>query len=145
VQEFIGTGIDVTEQEELTKALRKSEGELRQVLDLAPQIILVVGPRRERLYANRVALTYYGVSLDEWRQRSHRSEVHPDDADRVQTDIDPSFGKRYGLRVGNAPAWRRRSGIAGFWSLQRAPRRPGQIVRWYIAATDIEDRKTRRA
>ena len=41
VQGFVGTGIDVTEQEELTKALRKSEGELRQVLDLAPQIIRV--------------------------------------------------------------------------------------------------------
>ena len=36
-QGFLGTGIDVTEQEELTKALRKSEEELRQVLDLAPR------------------------------------------------------------------------------------------------------------
>src|SRR6202011_5115761 len=31
VQEFVGTGIDVTDQEELTKALRKSEDELQQV------------------------------------------------------------------------------------------------------------------
>ncbi len=30
---FLGTGMDVTEQEELTKALRKSEEELRQMLD----------------------------------------------------------------------------------------------------------------
>src|SRR4029077_2444947 len=98
-QGFVGTGIDVTEHEELTKALRKSEGELRQVLDLAPQIILVLGPQRERLYANRVALTYYGVSLDAWRQRSLRAEVHPDDADRVQADIDRSLrsGTHYGL------------------------------------------------
>jgi PAS domain-containing protein len=57
--------MDVTAQEELTKALRKSEEELRQVLDLAPQIIGVLGPRRERLYANQMALTYYGISLDE--------------------------------------------------------------------------------
>src|SRR6266436_745676 len=32
-QRFVGTGIDVTEHEVLTSALRKSEGELRQVLD----------------------------------------------------------------------------------------------------------------
>src|SRR5438034_903615 len=32
-QGFVGTGIDVTEQEELTTALRKSEAELRQVLE----------------------------------------------------------------------------------------------------------------
>jgi formate hydrogenlyase transcriptional activator len=141
VQEFIGTGIDVTEQEELTKALRKSESELRQVLDLAPQIILVVGPQRERLYANRVALTYYGVSLDEWRQRTHRAEVHPDDADRVQTDIDPSLrsGTAYQLEMrlrGSDGSYR--------WFLVRynaLQGDQGQIVRWYIAATDIEDRK----
>src|SRR2546425_10607801 len=53
---FVGTGIDVTGQEQLTAALRKSEVELRQILDLAPQIIGVFGPRRERLYANGVAL-----------------------------------------------------------------------------------------
>src|SRR5689334_18083439 len=38
-QGFVGIGIDVTEQEVLTKALRESERELRQMLDLAPQII----------------------------------------------------------------------------------------------------------
>jgi formate hydrogenlyase transcriptional activator len=141
VQEFIGTGIDVTEQEELTKALRKSEGELRQVLDLAPQIILVLGPQRERLYANRVALTYYGISLDEWRQRSYRTEVHPDDAGRVQADIDPSLrmGTSYELEIrlrGSDGTYR--------WFLVRYNALQddrGQIVRWYIAATDIEDRK----
>src|SRR6266850_2612898 len=141
VQEFIGTGIDVTEQAELTRALRKSEGELRQVLDLAPQIILVLGPQRERLYANRVALTYYGVSLDKWRQRSPRAEVHPDDADRVQADIDPSLksGTAYQLEM------RLRGGDGAYrWFLVRynaLQDDQGQIVRWYIAATDIEDRK----
>jgi len=140
VQEFIGTGIDVTEQEELTKALRKSEGELRQVLDLVPQIILVLGPQRERLYANRVALTYYGVSLDTWRQRSPRAEVHPDDADRVQADIESlRSGTAYELEMrlrGSDGTYR--------WFLVRynaLQDDQGQIVRWYIAATDIEDRK----
>src|SRR6266850_1332203 len=74
-QRFVGTGIDVTEHEVLTSALRKSEEELRQMLDFAPQLIGVLGPRRERLYANRVALTYYGIGLEEWRQRSFGPEV----------------------------------------------------------------------
>jgi formate hydrogenlyase transcriptional activator len=140
-QGFVGTGIDVTEQEELTKALRKSEGELRQVLDLAPQIILVLGPQRERLYANRVALTYYGVSLDTWRLRSPRAEAHPDDVDRVLADVDRS------LRSGTAyESEMRLRGSDGTyrWFLVRynaLQDDQGQIVRWYIAATDIEDRK----
>ena len=83
---FVGTGIDVTEQEQLTAALRKSEVELRQILDLAPQLIAVLGRKRERLYANRTALTYLGSTLDEWRQRvmgAPGSEAHPDDAERI--------------------------------------------------------------
>ncbi len=141
LQGFVGTGIDVTEHEELTKALRKSEGELRQVLDLAPQIIGVLGPERERLYANRVALTYYGVSLDEWRQRSYGPEVHPDDVDRVKADVDRSVisGTAYESEM------RLRGGDGTYrWFLVRYnPLRDdqGQMVRWYIAATDIEDRK----
>jgi len=129
------------EQEGLTKTLRNSEEELRQVLDLAPQVVGVLGPRRERLYANRVALTYYGVSLDEWRQRSLRVEVHPDDLDRVNASVDRSlshadaFELEMRLRKGDG-TWR--------WFLVRYnPLRDdqGQVIRWYLACTDIDDRR----
>ncbi|HEV2748882.1 MAG TPA: sigma 54-interacting transcriptional regulator, partial [Gemmatimonadales bacterium] len=138
---FVGTGIDVTEQEQLTAALRKGEVELRQILDLAPQIIGVLGPRRERLYANRVALAYYGVTLEEWRQRSFGPEVHPDDFDRVKALVDRS--------VANPAAYememRLRSGDGTYrWFLVRYnPLRDdqGQLIRWYLACTDIDDRR----
>ena len=60
----------------LIEALRKSEEELRQILDFAPQLIGVFGPNRERLYVNHVALDYLGVSLDEWRQTQAPGCVH---------------------------------------------------------------------
>ena len=138
---FVGTGIDVTEQEELCAALRKSETELRQILDLAPQIIGVLGPRRERLYANRVALAYYGVTLEEWRQRSFAPEVHPDDFDRVKALVDRSVANpaAYELEM------RLRSGDGTYrWFLVRYnPLRDdqGQLIRWYLACSDIDDRK----
>ena len=138
---FLGTGIDVTEQEELTNALRKSEEELRQVLDLAPQLIGVLGPTRERLYANRMALTYYGISLDEWRQRSFGPEVHPDDFDMVKAHVDHSLISPTAFEL----EMRLRNGHGTYrWFLVRYnPLRDnqGQLVRWYIACTDIEDRK----
>ena len=138
---FVGTGIDVTEGEELTRALRESEQELREILDLVPQLVGVLGPQAERLYANRVTLSYFGVTLDEWRQRDRRSEVHPDDAGRFKAAVDRSVSSSspYELEV-------RLSDAAGGyrWFLARYnPVRDdnGQVRRWYVACTDIEDRK----
>src|ERR1700739_4324975 len=59
---------------------REQELELRQILDLVPQLIAVYGPNRERLYANRVFLDYVGFSLEAWRQSLGRGRyLHPDD------------------------------------------------------------------
>ena len=138
---FVGTGIDVTEQEQLTAALRKSEVELRQILDLAPQIIGVLGPRRERLYANRVALAYYGVTLEEWRQRSFGPEVHPEDFDRVKASIDRSVADpaAYDMEM----RLRKGDGTYRWFLVRYNPLRDdqGQLIRWYLACSDIDDRR----
>jgi formate hydrogenlyase transcriptional activator len=140
-QRFMGTGMDVTEQEQLIESVRKRESEQRQILDLVPQLVGVLGPHAERLYANRVTLSYFGVTLDEWRQRDRRSEVHPDDAERFKAAADRSVSSSspYELEV-------RLSDAAGGyrWFLARYnPVRDdkGQVRRWYVACTDIEDRK----
>jgi formate hydrogenlyase transcriptional activator len=141
-QRFVGTGIDVTEQESLTRAVHKSEEELRQMLDFAPQLIGVLGPRLERLYANRVALAYYGVSLDEWRQTNHETEIHPDDIDRVKAHFDRSLMTgANGLEM--EKRLRGSDGTYRWFLVRYNPLRDdqGQIVRWYIAGTDIDDRK----
>ena len=138
----VGIGVDVTEQEGLTRALHESEQQLRQVVDLAPQIVGVLGPNRERLYANRLALQYYGVNLDEWRRRSSAVEVHPDDYDPIKAvgDRSPShpdaFESEMRLRKGD--------GTYRWFLVRHNPLRDdqGELVRWYIAHTDIQDRKT---
>ena len=63
---------DITERKTAEEKIREQEAELRQMLDFAPQLIAVYGPNRERLYANRVALDYAGLSLEEWRQTEAR-------------------------------------------------------------------------
>src|SRR6266478_4741501 len=83
--EYTGTAIDVTERKRAEEELRRSEMELRQMLDFTPQLIAVYGSHRERLYANRVALDYLGMSLDEWRQRSFGAEIHPDDLEPIRS------------------------------------------------------------
>jgi len=141
IQGFVGTGIDVTEQESLTRALCKSEEELRQILDFSPQIIGVLGPRRERLYFNRVALAYYGVSLDEWRQRTFESEVHPDDFDRVTAFVDRALSDPVAYEC--EMRLRKADGMYRWFLVRYNPLRDdqGQLIRWYVACTDIDDRK----
>ena len=123
------------------KALRKSEAELRQTLDLTPQLIAVFGPNRARLYANRMALEYAGLTLDEWRQRSFGAEMHPDDVERLKPYAERSFA----TGQPNELELRVRAGDGSYrWFLARYnPVRDddGQIIRWYLACTDIDDRK----
>ncbi len=153
--EYIGTVIDVTERKQAEEELRRSEAELRQMLDFTPQLVAVFGPKRERLYINRIALDYLGLSLDVWRQRGSSGyaagspsvgsevhpEVHPDDSRRLKAYADRAFssGSAYELEV------RLRKADGSYrWFLSRynpVCDDKGQIMRWYVAATDIEDRK----
>ncbi|KWR91560.1 hypothetical protein RM96_03490 [Cupriavidus sp. IDO] len=132
--------MDVTEQEELTQALRKSEEELRQIVDLAPQHVGVLGPNGERLYANRTALAYLGTRLDDWVRASTGSHVHPDDRERLI-----AFASR--LSVGSVPELElrlRKNDGSYRWFLARynpVCDEHGRLLRWYVACTDIEERK----
>jgi PAS domain S-box-containing protein len=122
--------------------IRTQEMELRQMLDLAPQCVAVFGPGRERLYANRVFLDYLGLTLEEWRQILGREEfVHPDYWEQVTShfDLAASSGTGFELEV------RLRKGDGSHrWFLARCnPLRDdkGQTMRWFVACTDIDDRK----
>lgn len=140
-QGLMGTGIDVTEQEQLNAALRKSERELRQILDFTPQLMGVFGSRRERLYINQIALDYLGMTRDEWLNGGPGDVVHPDDAEMVQSRWGSAMldGAPFEIEV----RLRKRDGTFR-WCLARFnPVRDeeGQILQWYVACTDIEDRK----
>ena len=138
--------LDLSEQKRAEEKIRGQEIEFRQMLDLAPQHVAVFGPDGERLYANRFALDYLGLSLEEWRQisgHSFRSSlfVHPDDQERVARDFDASSSRGSASEL----EMRVRKGDGTYrWLLVRFnPLRDdqGQITRWYVSSTDIEDRK----
>ncbi len=134
--------LDLSEQKRAEEKIRKQEMEFRQILDLAPQLVAVYGPNRERLYANRVMLDYLGLSLEEWRRRFKFGEaLYPDDWERATSHFDGSVSSGAGFEL----EVRLRKGDGSYrWFLARC--NPvcddnGQIMRWYLACTDIEDRK----
>src|ERR1700741_467032 len=64
--------------------LLPDEQELRRIIYLIPQTIVVLNPDGKAIYANRVALEYTGLSLDEMRADDFRDRVfHPEDVQRL--------------------------------------------------------------
>jgi formate hydrogenlyase transcriptional activator len=133
---------DIDERKKAEQKLEAQEMELQQILDFAPQLIAVYGPDRERLHINHMAIDYLGVNLEEWRQVPDQSAfVHPDDRARERDYFDRALSRGSGYEL----ELRLRKGDGSYrWFLARS--NPvlddkGKITRWYVALTDIEDRK----
>ncbi|MEA2700644.1 MAG: formate hydrogenlyase transcriptional activator, partial [Myxococcales bacterium] len=131
----------IDERKKAEQELEERERELRQVLDLAPQLVTVYGPQRERLYANRAALGHYGMSLDEWRQLSMGADAHPDDLQRLEAPTARAFSE--GLAFEMELRLRKHDGSYRWFLARGNPVRDhqGKITRWHVASTDIDDRK----
>src|SRR6267378_3845571 len=145
---WYGSSLDIDEHKTAEGKIREQEAELRQIVDLVPQLVSVLGPGGERLYTNRIGLDYVGLSLEEWRQTpgtfvsSRSSFIHPDDRERAARTYSDSArpgGSVFELEL----RLRKRDGSYRWFLARFNPLRDeqGQITRWYIAFTDIEDRK----
>src|SRR5215467_9352576 len=65
--------------------VKKSEGQLRQIVDAIPQTIVVLGPVGNVVYVNRTVLDYTGLSMDEVKETDFRERVfHPEDIERLR-------------------------------------------------------------
>lgn len=139
---WYGVVTDIEDRKTAEEKIREQEAELRQTLDFAPQLTAVYGPNRERLYLNHVALDYLGVSLEEWRQtQSPGAFIHPDDRERELA----YFGRAGSNGIAGQLELRLRGGDGSYrWFLARynsVRDKNGQILRWHVSCTDIEDRK----
>jgi formate hydrogenlyase transcriptional activator len=121
---------------------KKSEGQLRQLVDAIPEFLVVLGPDGSIEYLNRTVLDYIGLSADEGMKVNLRERLyHPEDADRLRESRLKAFS-------GIVP-WENEFRLLGKdgkyrWFLVRySPLfdNHGRLVRWFTAGTDIDDRK----
>jgi len=123
--------------------IRKSEAQLKQIVDVIPQGIAVIDPDGTALYANQWLLDYCGLGLDEiLAARDFRTTVfHPEDNDRLQDERRRALAR--GLPFENEQRALGNDGRYRWFLIRYNPLRDeqGRILRWYATGTDIDDRK----
>jgi PAS domain S-box-containing protein len=153
--EFVGTSMDVTEQwkartdlekafEEIkqrTEVARRSEKELRDVVNTVPAHIWSTSLEGQVDFVNDRWLQFTGLALDEAFGWQWEAVLHPDDRTRVVADWHTAA--KNGQAMESEARVRRADGEYRWCFIRNVPLRDetGKLVRWYGTAIDIEDRK----
>jgi PAS domain S-box-containing protein len=122
-------------------ALRKSEKELRDVIDTIPATVWSALPDGSNAHINKRFVEYTGLSAEQTAGSGWQAAIHPDDLERHAGKWSEAVATG---RPHESEARFRRSDGQYRWHLDRGvPLRDedGNIVKWYGVATDIEDRK----
>ena len=132
--EFVGAVTDITDR-------KLAELELQQLIDLVPQVIIVLRPDGKYLYANRIAREYTGLTIDEYRSVDVvRRIVHPDDVKQVREHRQRGFSSTEPFE-GEARL-RNKDGSYRWFLFRYNPLvEQGTVKRWFATATEIESRK----
>src|ERR1700739_252981 len=142
---WYGTDTDIDDLKRAEPKLRQDEEELRQLIDLLPQHVVVLDKVGTLLQANKTLLDYTGFTLEELKAAGTREQmsrhVPPEDLERFEKEQSTGLSKGRPFQME-----KRLLGKDGRyrWFLCRYnPVLNGaeDIVRWFGTATDIEDRK----
>ena len=139
---WFGTNTDIDDLKRAAARLRQDEEELRRIVDLIPQQIVVLNPEGNAIYANRGSMKYTGLSVEEVQADNFRDRVfHPEDIQRLRE-------QRQKALAGTIPFENEQRGLGKDgkyrWFLIRYNPflgENGKVIRWYATATDIEERK----
>jgi formate hydrogenlyase transcriptional activator len=142
ILKWFGTGADIEDLKRAEAKLRQDEQELRRITDAIPLSIVVLNPNGRAIYANRVALDYTGLTLDDVVGNNFRERVfHPEDIQRLRKCRQESLAAAVSFE--NEQRALAKDGKYRWFLVRYNPLldEDGKIVRWYASATDIDDRK----
>jgi PAS domain S-box-containing protein len=126
----------LTDIEDRTRA----EHALRSALDGIAGLIVVLAPNGEVETVNRQVFEYFGRSLEWLKNWGTNDTVHPEDLPRTLEVFKRALAS--GNSFQNELRLRRSDGEYRWFDTRHVPIRDdsGRIARWYVLATDIEDR-----
>ena len=134
--------IDIDGRKRAEQKLQQNEEDLRTILDAIRQAVVVLAAGGTTVYANRVALEITGRTMDEIKNNTFLELAnHPDDVARFRIERQEglSRGTPFELEV----RMLHKNGEYRWYLNQYNPLRDehGHVSRWYVTATDIDDRK----
>jgi PAS domain S-box-containing protein len=132
---------DTTERWETEDALRKSEGELKTLIDAIPALVWRAGADGGFEYMNKRLMSYTGSSIDQLRGRPWCDLIHPGDAEQSLKDWTYTLEQQ--LPYDAVYRYRRADGVYRRVRVIGEPFRDdqGEVTRWYGLYVDVEDAK----
>ena len=133
---------DITEQKRAEEAARRSESELRDLIENVPAMVFIALPGPSNAFVSRGWREYTGLSPEETKGLGWQGVVHPEDLQRHMEKW--RMCSASGEPFEDETRFRRAADGEYRWFLIRAvPLRDktGNIFKWYGVLTDIEDRK----
>jgi PAS domain S-box-containing protein len=120
---------------------RLEERKLREAIETIPAMAWIIGPDGAVQFRNRRWVEYTGLSQLGKAEEAGTIAVHPEDRDRIVRRLGASFAS--GEPFEEEMRIRRTDGEYRWFLTRAVPLRDkrGKVVKWYGAATDIEDRK----
>ena len=121
--------------------LRGEERKLREAIETIPAMAWIIGADGAVQFRNRRWVEYTGLSRSEKSGEVGTVAVHPEDRERVVRRLSASFAS--GEPFEEEIRIRRADGEYRWFLCRAVPLRDkrGKVVKWYGAATDIQDRK----
>jgi formate hydrogenlyase transcriptional activator len=142
IAKWYGTNTDIEDRKRVEDALRRDERELRRITDAIPHHIVALDPDGRITHANAKVLEYTGLTVDDVVEGDFRVRTtHPDDleANKAERQHSLAHGAPFVLEERS----RGKDGSYRWFLKMYNPLRDehGEVIRWYVTGTDIDDRK----
>jgi PAS domain S-box-containing protein len=121
--------------------VQREERKLREAIGTIPAMAWITGPDGVTQFVNRRVIEYTGLSQFGRAEGVGKIAIHPEDLDRIVRRLAASIES--GEPFEEEMRIRRTDGEYRWFLTRAVPLRDkrGKIVKWYGAATDIQDRK----
>ncbi len=142
ISRWFGTNFDIEDRRRGEEVLQSNERNLSLIINTIPAHIYVLNTEGAVQYVNQAVMDYTGLSMEDVQQEDYRDRViHPEDFKRVRAPR--AAGLRRGAPFSTEQRVLGNDGQYRWFLVRYKPLldEQGRIVRWYVAAFDIEDRK----